>query len=257
MKKINKNIVLLIAGILFFGNAFSQSRDTSREVSLRTPPVRPATGGSATPRPYKDVITAKAITTDGFFKVHRVEGRYFFEIPIKLYNRDILVTARISAAAVKSSPGTNRNTLMAGDPVNENMIAFTKGVKNKIFLTVKYFVSRASDSTNGVANALKNNSIQPLSASFDIKAYTPDSSAVVIDITEFISSDNDILFFHKASKRGAGGITTIEPDRSYIEGIKSFPINIEIKAVKTYKAGTEDWLTYGINSSMVLLPKHQ
>lgn len=252
MKKNIKYIVLIIAGFLVLGKSFSQISDTANGASGR-PSVR--SGGAAVPKPYKDVVTAKAITTDGFFKVHRVEGRYLFEIPVKLFERDILVTARVSAAAAKTSPGTNRNTYMAGDPINENMLSFSKGVKNKVFLKVKYFVSRASDSTNGVAKALKNNSIQPLAASFDIKAYSNDSTAVVIDMTDFISADNDILFFHKAARKGAGGITTMEPDRSYIEGIKTFPINIEIKAVKTYKAGTDEWLTYGLNSSMVLLPE--
>lgn len=254
MRQRFKDIMLITAGTFMLGNMFAQVKDTAAEVNTRIG-IRPAGGMTAVPKPYKEVITAKAITTDGFFKVHRVDGRYLFEIPVKLFDRDILVSARVNAAAVKSSPGSNRNTLMAGDPINQNMVSFTKGVKNKLFLTVKYVVSRASDSTNGVAKALKNNSTQPLSASFDIKAYSSDSSSVVIDMTDFISSDNDILFFHKDAKRGAGGLTNMEPDRSYIESIRSFPINIEIKAVKTYKAGMDEWLTYGLNSSLVLLPE--
>ena len=50
------------------------------------------------PRPYKDVITDKAKTDDGLFKVHRVEDKYYFEIPDSLLGRDILVVNRISKA---------------------------------------------------------------------------------------------------------------------------------------------------------------
>src|SRR5262245_31156854 len=51
------------------------------------------------PRAYKDIITDKAITDDGLFKVHKVDEKYYFEIPDSLLGRDILVVNRISKAA--------------------------------------------------------------------------------------------------------------------------------------------------------------
>ena len=33
------------------------------------------------PKPYKEVITDKAITKKGLFTVHKVEDKYYFEIP--------------------------------------------------------------------------------------------------------------------------------------------------------------------------------
>ncbi|MBK8143007.1 MAG: DUF5117 domain-containing protein [Chitinophagaceae bacterium] len=50
------------------------------------------------PKAYKDVITGKAKTDDGLFKVHKVEEKFFFEIPDTLLGRDILVVARLSKA---------------------------------------------------------------------------------------------------------------------------------------------------------------
>ena len=51
-------------------------------------------------QPYASVITGKAKTMNGFFKVHCIEGKYFFEIPDSLFGRDILIVNRIVKAPV-------------------------------------------------------------------------------------------------------------------------------------------------------------
>ena len=37
---------------------------------------------SAGPKPYKEVITNKAVTDEGLFNVHKVEDKYYFEIHV-------------------------------------------------------------------------------------------------------------------------------------------------------------------------------
>ena len=86
-------------------------------------PGRPATG----PRPYKEIITDKAKTDDGLFKVHRVDEKYYFEIPDAMLERDILIVSRLS----KAPAGVGS---YAGDPINQKIIRFDKGPKDKIFL---------------------------------------------------------------------------------------------------------------------------
>lgn len=245
-------IFLYFLSFLFTSKLIGQENNDS-SVVLKN--VRASSNSAPTPKSYKSLISDKAITTKGFFDVHRIDGRYYFEIPIKHLERDILVTARISTAAVKNSPGTNRNTLMSGDIINDNVISFSKFKKSKIFLKTKYYVTRSIDTARGLTKSLKNISLEPYTSAFDIKAYNNDSTSVVIDVTDFLNSDNDILFFHKQARRSAGGITTLETDKSFVQGIKSFPINIEIKTLKTYKAGSDEWLSYEIGTSMVLLPE--
>src|SRR5258705_13596787 len=58
-------------------------------------PTAPTNG----PKPYKEVITSKAVSDGGLFWVHKVEDKYYFEIPDSLFNRDILLVNRISKAA--------------------------------------------------------------------------------------------------------------------------------------------------------------
>ena len=51
------------------------------------------------PKPYKDVITNKAISSKGLFNIHKVEDKWYVEIGDSLLGRDILVVNRLSKAA--------------------------------------------------------------------------------------------------------------------------------------------------------------
>ncbi|MBU2060867.1 MAG: DUF5118 domain-containing protein, partial [Bacteroidetes bacterium] len=45
---------------------------------------------------YSKVITKDAISDDGLFTVHKVDKKYFFEIPNTLLNKDMLLVSRLS-----------------------------------------------------------------------------------------------------------------------------------------------------------------
>ena len=81
--------------------------------------------------------------------------------------------------------------------------------------------------------AVNKSNVQPIAAAFDIKALAKDSTGSVIDVTDYISGDNDVLFFSSQIK-SALRIGSQQSDKSYIVGVRSYPINIEIKTVKTY-----------------------
>ncbi len=223
-------------------------------------PATPAPAKSG-PKPYKDVITAKARTDEGLFKVHKVDDKYYFEIPDSLLGRDILVVNRLSKAAAGM-----RNFFFgyAGDIIGDNVISFEKGPNNKVFIRTVSF-DEMSDSTQPMYRAVMNSNIQPISQSFDLASLGRDSTGIVIDVTGWVSGDNEILNFEPAAKRlfRVGGV---QSDKSYISEIRSFPLNMEIRTVKTYSksAGTAPMsplspppsgsYTVEINSSMVLLP---
>lgn len=229
---------------------------------------KPVPNGAATqgPKPYKEVITSKAISDGGLFWVHKVDDKYFFEIPDSLLNRDILVVNRLSKAGAGMRVGGFAG--YAGDDISRNVIQFQRGPNNKIFLRNISFAEYAKDSTSSMYRAVSRSNVQPIAASFDIKALGKDSTGVVIDVTDFISGDNDILHFSSGSK-STYRIGSIQPDKSYVDNVRSYPINIEIKTVKTYSrtpapptggfsfgpSGPTGNLTVEINSSMVLLPK--
>ena len=228
--------------------------DTTR----RTPPS--ATQG---PKPYKEVITDKAVTRSGFFKVHKIEDKYFFEIPDNMLGRDILVVNRLSKTQVGMGYG--------GDQIGQNIVRFEKGPNNKMFLRTISFAVYAKDSTSPMFSSVSNSNVQPIAAAFDVKALSKDSTGSVIEMTDFISGDNDVLFYSSSAKT-ALRIGALQADKSYIVSVKPYPINIEITAQKTYGrtpappggaggggggggAAPSGNLTVELNSSFVLLPK--
>ena len=75
-------------------------------------------------QPYAKVITGKAKTMDGFFKVHYVDGKYFFEIADSLFGRDILIVNRVVKAPVDAQ---KRKVGYPGEYISDEVIRFEKG----------------------------------------------------------------------------------------------------------------------------------
>ena len=234
-------------------------RDTSRAL-----PVILTTAPRTGPKPYKDLITGKAITKNGLFRIHHIEEKWYFEIPDSLLNRDILLVNRISRAPANTRAGSFG---YAGDEINENVIRFEKGPTNKIFLLTISYAVYSKDTAGPMYKSVMNSNIQPITAAFDIRAFAKDSNASVIDMTDILTGDNEVFFFaasYKSSLRLGG----LQSDKSYVMDIKTYPMNTEIRTVKTYtrvsgiplsgfSSGPGGYSTFELNSSMVLLPQQQ
>jgi hypothetical protein len=255
---------LLSMALLFSAAILAQPNNGTRTDTTRRPPPPAATTG---PKPYKEVITSKAVSDAGLFWVHKVDDKYFFEIPDSLFKRDILVVNRISKAAAGMRSGGFFG--YGGDQIGQNVVQFEKGPNNKVFLRNISYAEYAKDSTSPMFTSVTNSNIQPIAASFDVKSLGRDSTGAVIDITEYISGDNDVLHFNSSLKSSLR-LAALQADKSYVVNVRSYPINIEIKAVKTYgrtpapaTAGgggggggaVSGNMTMELNSSMVLLPK--
>jgi hypothetical protein len=179
------------------------------------------------PKAYAELITKKAISQNGVFSVHFLDDKYYFEIPDSLLGRELLAVTRFSKVA-----GGARK--YGGEQVNEQSLVFEKGPNQRIFMRVVTLISKA-DSTQTIAKAVKNSYLDPIVASFDIKAYGKDSTTSVIEVTDFFKGDNQAVSLTPNAKR-MFSLLAIAADRSYIESIKSYPINIEVRTVKTFSA---------------------
>lgn len=204
------------------------------------------------PRNYNNIIRSHAITRKGLFTVHKVEDNYYFEIPDSLLGRDILVVCRIAQGAAGIRP---EYTGYAGDQVGSTVVRFEKGPDSKLFLRRITFEENPGDSSDAMFHAVVRSNLQPLVSAFGIGAYSPNGRGSVIEITDYINGDNDIFFFSSASKKTmrVGGLLS---NMSYIKDISSFPLNVEIRTIKTYRnTATDNTFTMELNTSLVLLPK--
>jgi hypothetical protein len=263
--------MLKIKFLLVLMLSFSAVIHAQKAPKEKTPPAKADTAKTADaakkanpddPKAYRDVITGEAVTSGGMFKVHRIGEQFFFEIADSLLNRDILVVNRIAKSAAGLRPGINA---YAGDYISENVIRFDAGPSNRIFMRRMIFSESSADSTdNGMYRAVVKSNLQPIVASFPVKAYGEDtvkSKSYVVDMTSFLQSENEIFYFSPQAKKDLS-VGAVQNDKSYVASIKSYPVNIEIHTVRTYMrtaaqnaAASSLPVSYELNSSMLLLPE--
>ena len=261
MRMITKKRLLIIALLFCSGSILAQrpgnrvpgDTATANADTSKSAKAKPVSKG---PKPYSEIITAKAKTSVGMFKVHFLDDKYFFEIPKGLLKREILVVNRISKAP---TAGRNSGLSYAGDDIGSNVIWFERGPNDNIFLRTISYAEYTKDSTSPMFSSVNNSNIQPIEFVFDIKAFSKDSSAVVIDVTDLVNGDNDVLFLDNGTKKRAN-LSAIQKDKSYVVTVKTFPINVEVVTVKTFAssptAPNDGNVTLELNSSMVLLPQN-
>ncbi|MEH3112411.1 zinc-dependent metalloprotease [Pedobacter terrae] len=257
---LNKKSVLLATAVSFTAILTSCALFQKKKVPAQaTVPVDPAKKKAdslkklSALKPYQEIITSGTKSSKGFFTVHQNNEKYYFEIPNQILDRDILIVNRISKA---SADMRNGNSGYAGDQIGETVYRFEKGPNKKLFLRRISFSEMSTDSTKTMFASLQKNNVSAIVASFPVLTMPKDSSAVVVEVTEFLNSDNDVLYFQKKYLKDKAGFAAQQNDKSYIDYVHAYARNIEIGAVKTYSAGlnpTGSSYTVGINSSLVLL----
>ena len=204
---------------------------------------------------YKDVITKDAITDDGLFKVHRVGTKYYFEIPMKHLDKDMLLVSRISKIPANLGGGY----VNAGSKLNQRMVVWER-FQDKILLKEKSYSAVANDSLP-ISISVRLNNYAPTLYAFDIAAFSTDSTAIVIDVTSFYTTDVKAISGLSAGLRKTYKVKSLDKTRSFINTMKSYPLNIEVVQDMTYTAsnppvmGSTETISIQMNQSMILLPE--
>jgi hypothetical protein len=208
-------------------------------------------GRQGGPRPYNQVITRQAVTDSGVFIVHRVNDQYYYEIPRTMLGREFTFIA--------DRRGTQRGVGWAGEEVVDRVVRWER-LGNKVFLRVVSY-AMAADTTLPVSRAVRLSNQSPIIMSFDVATWSRDSNAVV-DVTRLFTTD-----VPEVSMRRQLRARRLDPARSAIERVKSFPRNVEVSAYHTFEVdsvpgqgggnqalGGLSTITLFMNWSMVLLP---
>jgi len=261
----NKKVkILAFAGIVAFGvagtnTAYAQKWPNKTTPKKTTAPVQSAPAPAAQKKegikPFSEVITSKAKTTTGLFKTHKVDDRWYFEIPDSMINREMLVVTRLAKVPAGVKVG---NQQYGGEELNEQVWKWERRGK-QIFIRVPSYATKA-DPNSDMSESVKNSNLDQILASFEVKAYNKDTTGVVIDVTDFYNGD--IMAIGATDQiRKMYKVTMFDATRSYIDTVKTFPINIEVKTAKTYRAlesptdNSNAAVTFEFNTSMLLLPK--
>ncbi len=203
---------------------------------------------------YSDVITDEAVSDEGLFTVHNVEGKYFFEIPMDVLGDEILVVSRISGhvkglnfggAGMKSRP--------------QQVIRWEELDGHLLLRSVSY--NSVASNEDPIYESVKNNNFEPVIERFKVEVYNDDSTAVVIDVSKFFASDVPMFGPLSQSQRRNFGIRSLDAGRSFIKHMNAYPSNVEVRQVLTYQ-GTDlpdnqltQTLSIEMNQSFIELPE--
>ena len=204
-------------------------------------------------KPYAEVITEDAITDDGLFKVHKVGTKYYFEIPNDLLEKEILIVSRISGHV------KNLNFGGAGMKSRPQQVIRWQHHDEKILLRSVSYNSVASHE-EPVYQSVKNNNFEPVVHTFEVAAYSSDSSAVVFEVGSLFTSDIPMIGALSKTQRKNFGVKSLDGKRSLISHINSYPQNVEVRHILTYKGDNlpdnqlTNTLSVEMNQSFILLP---
>ncbi len=241
-----------------FALTLATSLAASTIAAQQPPPAAPAQTGQPparrAPRPYAQVITDKAVTDAGAITVHRVDDRWFFEVPDSLLARDLLLVTRIAAV-----PPNFAGFLSAGTSIGERAVRWERQ-GDRILLRAVTFAAVADDSLP-IARSVASNNLGSILASFPIQAFQRDSTAAVVDVTDFFATDVPALSGLDAAQRRTYGVRRLDPARSFVNTVRSFPLNIEVRHTQTFEAGEPPsdrdaaTLSLELRQSLIVLPR--
>ena len=198
---------------------------------------------------YTDVITEDAITTEGLFKTHMIKDELFYEIPLDMLGREMLLLTRIARTPTGVGYG--------GSKTNTSTVRWEKN-QERIFLRLVSYTNIADDTT-AIAGAVANSNFEPILQAFDIEVMSEDSTAAVIEVTGMFTSDMSLLGL-ASFQRSAYGVRRLDGDRTYIVRANAYPRNVEVRRVVTYDAtqapsnSAGNTLSMEMHHSMLLLP---
>ena len=195
-----------------------------------------------------------------FITLYKTDGKVYFELPLKYLGRDMLLGATISAV---SDPTYLSVGMKNSKPIHLRFERQDSSIVAKTPNTVVY----DHDLDARERKVLELNYRDPAFASFEIKAYNADSTAVLIDVTSFMGPGNSRV--HVIPPKS--GNFTLKGSRdnglTFVKQLKAFDNNVSIKVEENYKLSASIMnifflqrdapTTVDVTYSLLLLPEEK
>jgi Met-zincin/Domain of unknown function (DUF5117)/Domain of unknown function (DUF5118) len=205
--------------------------------------------------PCRPNMPQRMVSLPGMFMVHVVCDHVLFEIPIKMLDRDMLVNTEFAALS------TGSDYVAPGSVVDSRVVRWVRR-GNKVYLEDVRYEMWAPNMPN-LQRGVEQASLRPVIRAFDAVAEGADG-APIIDVTGLFATDVPDGFGQQFKRHFR--MTGVDPKRSYIERVKAFPRNIEIRFYQTWVPDTKELLKsteddpippglgFIFHTSMLLLP---
>ncbi len=200
---------------------------------------------------FEKIASESNLISRGMFNVYAQDGKYYFEIPVSLLQRDMLVVNKLQRVPFElNDAGVNRGT-----NYETQMIRFEWNKEEKKIRVRQSRPLPESPENDAITSSVRDNFISPLIADFKLEACNADSTAVIIQINDiYDGSETSINNVFDNINLGTSAIK----DLSRIMSIKAFPNNIVATSELTTKVRegmSAVNVTVEVSSSLVLLPE--
>ncbi|MBL8149539.1 MAG: zinc-dependent metalloprotease, partial [Blastocatellia bacterium] len=214
---------LSISTMVAFGQA-TETPAAAQQTSETAQAKQPKPGAL---KDYKTVINSEAKSYPGLFTIHRVGEKTYYEIPQNALNRVMLWTTEVAKAPAGIQYG--------GFQIGNRVVRWERR-NNKIMLRTVSFDKR-SDDKDSVKLSVEAASLAPIVMTFDVETEGENKSAV-IEVSKLLTSDApDFSAQPFLATLRLPGLVTVDATRSFVEEVKSFPTNLEIRSMLTYNLG--------------------
>lgn len=204
------------------------------------------------PNEYEKLTGSGAITRSGLFNVIQKKNDYYFEIPVKLLGRDMLVVNKLQRVPAElNEAGVNRGVNYENQMVR---LELDSAAHKLLFRQSRPLP--LSPEADAISRSVRDNYLSPLIAGFKVEAYNKDSTTVIIKINDiYDGTETSINNVFTNINLGTSSIKNL----SRIRSVKSFANNVIATSELTTKVTegtTSVFVTVEVSSSLLLLPEH-
>ena len=174
-----------------------------------------------TKNPYEKLLGKPHRKAAGMITLHLAGGSLYFELPKSVLGREMVMGSTIKAIS------DNANGVVGAKP--SELVHFKFDLVDSTVRMLSVSTDYMSDDKN-IRAALDKSNIGAVLKSFPVKAYSPDSSAVVVDVTSvFLDHDKKMSPFSEyAANAQYKRDESYKRDKSFIQDIKSFEDNVSV-----------------------------
>ena len=230
------------ADAAFWNKWFKKGKNDTTEVAVQDPEKV---------QEFSKIMHNAKSESHGMMNVYEYDNDYYFEIPVSLMERDMLVVNKLTYVPSELNEagvnrGTNYQTLMVRFSTDPEL-AHVKLRQQRPLPDVPQ--------GDAIARSISENYISPIIENFEVVAHSKDSTSVMVKVTDLFNGQNTIIndVFNNINLG-----TSASKNLSRITGIQAFDNNVIAHSELTTKVteGMESvYVTVGVSCSIVLLPE--
>lgn len=230
------------ADAAFWNKWFKKGKNDTTEVAVQDPEKV---------QEFSKIMHNAKSESHGMMNVYEYNNDYYFEIPVSLMERDMLVVNKLTYVPSELNEagvnrGTNYQTLMVRFSTDPEL-AHVKLRQQRPLPDVPQ--------GDAIARSISENYISPIIENFEVVAHSKDSTSVMVKVTDLFNGQNTIIndVFNNINLG-----TSASKNLSRITGIQAFDNNVIAHSELTTKVteGMESvYVTVGVSCSIVLLPE--